>query len=100
MASATHVLLHGHSAGGVGTFHNTDAVAAAFSTGVVVKGVPMGGWFIPAEVCTQAVSSVHRADALHGVSSSSGACEQSVILAGGVGVACVWVFPFPPRPAT
>ena len=50
MAAATHILLHGHSAGGIGTFHNTDAIAAAFGSDVVVKGAPMGGWFVPAEV--------------------------------------------------
>jgi len=64
MAAATHVLLHGHSAGGTGTFHNTDAVAAAFGDDVVVKGAPMGGWFVPAETgdlnATLPAAQLHR----------------------------------------
>ena len=44
--NATHVLLSGSSAGGVGTFLNADRGAAAFPN-AVFKAAPIAGWFIP-----------------------------------------------------
>jgi ribosome maturation protein SDO1 len=52
MDEATHVLLTGESAGGLGTFQNADFVAtqikaAASNPDVVVKAAPLGGYYFP-----------------------------------------------------
>jgi hypothetical protein len=46
---ATHVLLTGGSAGGIGTLKQVDNLAQMLGPSVVVKGAPNAGWFFPAE---------------------------------------------------
>jgi hypothetical protein len=51
LGSATHVLLTGNSAGGVGTFANVDWLANVLP-GAVVKGAPNAGWFFPGSLAS------------------------------------------------
>lgn len=46
LGDATHVMLTGSSAGGLGTFHNVDLLAERLPN-AVVKGAPVAGWFFP-----------------------------------------------------
>lgn len=46
LGNATHVLLAGGSAGGVGTFHNIDWLAQRLPS-ATIKGAPNAGWFFP-----------------------------------------------------
>ena len=52
--SAAHVLLTGGSAGGIGTLLNIDWARDQFPSSTVVKGAPMGGWFVPGDAPDQA----------------------------------------------
>ena len=49
--SATHVVLTGDSAGGVGTFANVDWLQTALPS-AVVKGAPNAGWFFPGSLAS------------------------------------------------
>lgn len=49
LSTATSVLLSGSSAGGIGSFVNSDFVAAALPN-ARVRAAPQGGWFFPAVV--------------------------------------------------
>eukprot|EP00662_Eupelagonemidae_sp_cell21_P033214 gene33214-61155_t len=56
LTSATHVLLSGGSAGGIGTFINLDWLAGHLGRKVVVKGAPNAGWFFPGSLPDDSVS--------------------------------------------
>ena len=47
--SASRVLFAGSSAGGLGTFFNIDWARDQFPSSTVVKGAPLGGWFVPGD---------------------------------------------------
>jgi len=51
--SASRVLFAGSSAGGIGTIHNIDWVRDFFPSSTVVKGAPLGGWFVPGDAPDQ-----------------------------------------------
>ena len=46
LSDATHVVLTGNSAGGIGVFANVDWLQIALPN-TVVKGAPIAGWFVP-----------------------------------------------------
>ena len=47
LGSATHVLVSGASAGGIGLFVNIDYIASLLPSDAVIKGAPQAGWFFP-----------------------------------------------------
>ena len=47
LGNATHVLVSGESAGGIGLFVNIDYIASLLPDDTVVKGAPQAGWFFP-----------------------------------------------------
>jgi hypothetical protein len=51
--SASRVLFGGSSAGGIGVIHNIDWVRDQFPSQTVVKGAPLGGWFVPGDAPDQ-----------------------------------------------
>lgn len=63
LGTATHVLLTGGSAGGIGTLKQVDNLAQMLGPRVVVKGAPNAGWFFPAE--TGDIGNKERQPELH-----------------------------------
>ena len=47
LGNATHVLVSGESAGGIGLFVNIDYIASLLPDDVIIKGAPQAGWFFP-----------------------------------------------------
>lgn len=51
--NAARVLFAGSSAGGDGTFRNIDWARDYFPSNTVVRGAPVGGWFVPGDAHDQ-----------------------------------------------
>jgi hypothetical protein len=47
LGNATHVLVSGESAGGIGLFNNIDYIASLLPSDMIIKGAPQAGWFFP-----------------------------------------------------
>ena len=95
--NATHVLMSGNSAGGLGTFINVDYLASQLPSAKVFKAAPQAGWFFPGDpAATPKGAGLPRNFTAKEITHSSSSVDHSVtgsLYQGYVNPACLAAYP-------